>query len=169
MRRVRASGHVDQPDVPGRTTVRDVWPRYRAAMEKDGASTRTIEDYSDKFERHLKPWHDRPLASITRDEVHREHASIAERAGPFAANGAMRIVRAFWNFAKDNLELSGLPERNPFRSTRRDSLYVKERARRNGMSTAELPAWMAQLRKLPTLRQALHLWCVISGINSRWR
>ena len=167
MRRIRASGHIDQPDRPERTTMGDIWPRYRAAMPKSGAKPRTIEEYGDKFERHLSRWHDKPLASITRDEVHREHAGITERSGPFAANGAMRIARAMWNFAKDNLELPGLPERNPFRSTRRDSLYVKERARRNGMSTVELPAWAVQLRELPTLRQALHSWCLLSGMRRR--
>jgi integrase len=167
MRRVRATGSVDQPGDPAKTTMGDIWPRYRAVMQKAGASERTIEDYADKIERHLKAWHDRPLASITRDEVHRRHAEISEAAGPFAANGAMRVARAMWNFASDNLELPGLPPKNPFRSTRRDSLYVKERARRNGMSTVELPAWAAQLHQLPTLRQALHLWCVLSGMRRR--
>lgn len=167
MRRVRATGSVDQPGDPAKTTMGDIWPRYRAAMEKSGASVRTIEDYADKIDRHLKAWHGRPLASITRDEVHRRHAEITDSAGPFAANGAMRVARAMWNFASDNLELAGLPPKNPFRSTRRDSLYMRERARNNGMSTAELPAWAVQLRKLPTLRQALHLWCVISGMRRR--
>jgi integrase len=134
-------------------------------MEKDGASARTIADYADKLRLHLAPWLDRPLASITRDEVHRRHDEISEASGPYAANGAMRVGRLLWNFASDNLELPGLPPKNPFRSTRRDGLYTKEKARRNGMSTVELPAWAAQLRKLPTLRACMHLWTLISGMR----
>ena len=35
------------------------------------------------------------------------------------------------------------------------------------MSTVELPAWAVQLRELPTLRQALHSWCLLSGMRRR--
>lgn len=167
MRRVRATGHADRPDAPERTTMGDIWPRYRAAMEKSASSARTIEDYEDKIRRHLPTWVDRPLREITRDEAHRRHTEISDSAGPFAANGAMRVARALWNFAKDDLELPGLPERNPFRSTRRDSLYAKERARRNGMSSSDLQKWLGQLRTLPALRQALHLWFLLSGMRRR--
>ena len=165
MRRVRATGSIDQPGDPAKTMLRDVWPRYEASLRKNGASAGTIRDYGDKIRLHLAPLVDRPLASITRDEVHRRHDAIADASGSYAANGACRVGRALWNYAKDNLELAGLPERNPFRSTRRDALYVKEVARRNGMSTVQLPAWAAQLRKLPTLRACMHLWCLISGMR----
>jgi integrase len=165
MRRVRATGSTAQPGDPAKTTLRDVWPRYEAVMRKDGASPRTIADYADKIRLHLADWLDRPIASITRDEVHRRHELISEASGPFAANGSCRVGRALWNFASDNLELPAMPSKNPFRSTRRDRLYAKEKARRNGMATAELPAWMKQLRELPPLRASMHLFTLMSGMR----
>jgi hypothetical protein len=47
-------------------TFKAAWESYRAAITKEGKSLRTIADYQDKFNRHLKGWHDRPLDSIKR-------------------------------------------------------------------------------------------------------
>src|SRR6185437_11637281 len=111
---------------PAQLTFGEAWEQYKAAITKEGKSPRTIADYQDKFERHLSAWHKDPLATIARDEVTREHAAITERArkarkgkyasGMYAANGSMRLARAIWNFAKNELEAQGLPALNPFRS-----------------------------------------------------
>ena len=139
------------PPLP--STFKAAWEGYRAAITKEGKSLRTIADYQDKFGRHLKAWHDRPLASIKREDVVQEHAAITERArqlGPAKNIPAANMPptapcvsrRAVWNHAKDELETPGLPERNPFRSGK---LFHKEKARNTGMGVAELPAWWAQL------------------------
>jgi integrase len=165
MRRVKAVGRVDTPDRPENTSLRDVWVRYQAAMRKADCGERTIADYGDKLRLHMSDWMDRPLGQISRDEAHRRHADVSEKRGPYAANGSMRVARALFNFGADNLELPGLPARNPFRSTRRDSLYAKEVARNDGLATAALPGWAAQLRELPTLRAAMHLFTLMSGMR----
>ena len=155
-------------------TFQAAWESYRAAITKEGKSLRTIADYQDKFSRHLKAWHDRPLGSIKREDVVQEHAAITERArqlragqkyssGKYAANGTMRFARAVWNHAKDELETSGLPERNPFRSGK---LFHKESARETGMGAADLPAWWAQLQALSNpIRRELHLFMLLSGLR----
>ena len=155
-------------------TFEAAWESYRAAITKEGKSLRTIADYQDKFNRHLKAWHDRPLGSIKREDVVQEHAAITERArqlragqkyssGKYAANGTMRFARAVWNHAKDELETPGLPERNPFRSGK---LFHKERARETGMGAADLPAWWAQLQALSNpIRRELHLFMLLSGLR----
>jgi hypothetical protein len=131
---------------PPALTFQQAWQHYKAAITKEGKSPRTIADYQDKFDRHLKEWHERLLATITREEVTREHGAITERArssrfgnkyasGKYAANGCMRFARAVWNFAKNELETPGLPDRNPFRSSK---LYHKERARETGMGAGHL-------------------------------
>ena len=61
-------------------TFKAAWESYKAAITKEGKSLRTIADYQDKFDRHLKAWHDRPLGSIKREDVVQEHAAITERA-----------------------------------------------------------------------------------------
>lgn len=165
-------------------TFKAAWDAYKAAITKDGKSVRTIADYQDKFARHLKDWHDRPLADLKRDDVIKEHAAITDRArkarsgqkyssGKYAANGTMRFARAVWNYAKDELETPGLPERNPFRSGK---LFHKEKARSTGMGVSELPAWWGQLQALPNpIRRELHLFTLLSGlrrtdvVTARWK
>lgn len=167
-------GFATVPDTTPALTFKAAWDAYKAALEKQGRSIRTIADYQDKFDRHLKDWHDKPLSSIKREEVVQEHAAITERArtaragqkyasGKYAANGALRFARAVWNYVKDELETPGLPERNPFRSGK---LFHKEKARSTGMSVAELPAWWAQLQALANpIRRELHLFMLLTGLR----
>ena len=162
------------PEVAPALSFKAAWEAYKAAITKEGKSIRTIADYQDKFDRHLKAWHDRPLASIKREDVIEEHATITERArraragqkyssGKYAANGTMRFARAVWNYAKDELETPGLPERNPFRSGK---LFHKEKARNTGMGVAELPAWWAELQALANpIRRELHLFMLLTGLR----
>ena len=159
---------------PRELTFAEAWESYRAALIKQGRSPRTVADYADKFGRHLEPWHGRSLASIKREEVIKEHAMITARAkklragqkyasGKFAANGSMRFARAVWNYAKDELETTGLSERNPFRSGK---LFHKEKARNTGMGVGELPAWWAQLQALANpIRRELHLFMLLTGLR----
>src|SRR5262249_5898107 len=159
---------------PTELTFEDAWQHYKAAITKEGKSPRTIADYQDKFDRHLRPWHRKPLAAITREEVTREHAAITERAkmartgskyasGKYAANGCMRFARAVWNYAKNELETPGLPERNPFRAGK---LFHKERARETGMGAEDLSAWWRDLQKLENpIRREMHLFMLLSGLR----
>ena len=143
---------VTEVKTPTELAFGQAWEHYKAAITKEGKSPRTIADYQDKFDKHLTVFKDKALAAITREEVTRQHAAITERArkarkgkyasGKYAANGSMRLARAVWNFAKNELETPGLPELNPFRSGK---LYHRERARESGMGAKDLPAWWAQL------------------------
>jgi integrase len=155
-------------------TLRAAWELYKATLVKEDKSPRTIADYQDKFDRHLTPWHDRALGSIAREEVTKEHAAITERArksragqkyvsGRYAANGALRLARAVWNFAKNELEAPGLPDRNPFRSGK---LYHREKARETGMGAGDLAAWWQEVQGLSNpIRRELHLFTLLSGLR----
>ncbi|MPZ37106.1 MAG: tyrosine-type recombinase/integrase [Rhizobiales bacterium] len=75
----------------------------------------------------------------------------------------MRFGRAVWNFAKNELETDGLPERNPFRAGK---LYHKERARETGMGAQQLPYWWSQLQAMPNpIRREMHLFTLLSGLR----
>ena len=158
---------------PTRLTFGEAFEQYKTAITKEGKSPRTIADYTDKFDRHLAAWHKTALALITREEVTKQHAVITERArkarkgkyasGMYAANGSMRLARAVWNFAKNELETVGLPELNPFRSGK---LYHRERARESGMGAKDLAVWWAQLQQLPNpIRREMHLFMLLSGLR----
>lgn len=167
-------GFAVTPEAASSLAFKAAWEAYKAAITKEGKSIRTIADYQDKFDRHLKDWHDKPLATIKREDVVEAHAAITERArkarvgqkyasGKYAANGTMRFARAVWNYAKDELETPGLPERNPFRSGK---LFHKEKARNTGMGAAQLPTWWAQLQALANpIRRELHLFMLLTGLR----
>lgn len=164
---------VTEVKTPTELTFGQAWEHYKVAITKEAKSPRTIADYRDKFDKHLSVWKDKALTTITREEVTSQHAAITERArkarkgkyasGKYAANGSMRLARAVWNFAKEELETPGLPELNPFRSGK---LYHKERARESGMGAKDLPAWWAQLHQLGNpIRREMHLFMLLSGLR----
>ena len=172
----RVRGEYVRPVVataPAPLTFGEAFEGYKAAITKEGKSPRTIADYQDKFDKHLAVWKDKPLAAITREEVTKQHAAITERAkkarkgkyasGKYAANGTIRLARAIWNFAKNELETPGLPERNPCRSGK---LFHRERARDSGMGAKDLAVWWAQLQQLPNpIRREMHLFMLLSGLR----
>jgi integrase len=162
MRSVRKSGDANLPSDPSAVTLGDAWRRFKQSRIKIGLSARTIEEYESKFDKHLAPWHSRSLGSISRAEAIERHEQITKTAGPFAGNGALRVARAIWNFCDQDLEMEGLQKRCPFRAR---GLYHEEQVRAGGMASPGLPAWAAELRKLPTLRQALHCWTLLTGMR----
>jgi|SRR5712671_493563 len=72
-------------------TVAQAWTRYEAYLKKENRSSRTIDDYRQKFEKHLAEWHETPLRKITRAEVLTWHGIVTESSGGYAANGAARL------------------------------------------------------------------------------
>ena len=147
---------------------------YKAAITKEGKSIRTIADYQDKFDRHLKAWHDRPLASIKREDVVQEHAAVTERArqaragqkyssGKYAANGTMR-------FAPGRLELRqgriGVARASRAQPVPIGKAVPQGEGRNTGMGVADLPAWWAELQALPNpIRRELHLFMLLTGLR----
>jgi hypothetical protein len=122
-------------------TFKAAWESYRAAITKEGKSLRTIADYQDKFNRHLKAWHDRPLGSIKREDVVQEHAAITERArqlragqkyssGKYAANAPCGLRGRFGTTPRMNWRRRAYP--SAIRSGPESSSIRNER---------EKPAW----------------------------
>jgi site-specific recombinase XerD len=144
------------------TTLADAWAGYEALLIKNERSPRTIADYRDKYERHLKRFHNHPLRAITRAEVMKLHGEITKKHGPYAANGTMRVAHAIYNFAVKELEAE-IPSLNPFRGR---NLLNKETPRKSGMGTESLRGWWSQVKALdnPIMRE-LHLITLLSGLR----
>src|SRR5262249_37380573 len=79
---------------------------------RKGLKPNTVRDYRYCFEPYPGDWHDKPLASITREMVAKRHALIGQIGfptrrelyrdplpSPAKANLAMRYLRAVFNFA----------------------------------------------------------------------
>src|SRR5258708_36965246 len=49
-------------------TASQAWARYEVYLKRENRSGRTVDDYRQKFEKHLALWHGTPLRQITRAE-----------------------------------------------------------------------------------------------------
>jgi len=144
----------------GELTLRAAWERYKEAhLIRKNRGARTIKGYQDHMEQHLADWLDRSLARLGRNPqlVTERHDKITREAGPYAANGCMRTLRAVYNHAaKSHLDLS----RNPIVAIDWD----EEQRRDTGMGLADLPGWFLQLRAIDNpVRREFHLLSLLSG------
>jgi integrase len=144
-------------------TMSQAWARYESYLKRENRSSRTIEDYRQKFEKHLAQWHQTPLRKISRAEVLTWHSKITANAGAYAANGAARLGHALFAYARDELEAPEIPGRNPFRGR---GLHNEEQPRESGMGTRDIRLWFDQLTQLqsPILRE-FHWLSLLSGLR----
>ncbi len=99
----------------------------------------------------LEPWLDKPLREITRGMVEARHRAIAaevnarnpKRSGASSANGAMRTLRALWNFAADKYDFG--PAKNPVRLKKQ---WFPEPRRETYVHDEELPKFYAAVQAL---------------------
>ena len=134
-------------------------------LKRENRSSRTIDDYRQKFEKHLALWHATPLRKITRAEVLTWHGKVTKDAGAYAANGAARLGHALFAYARDELEAPDMPGRNPFRGR---GLHNEEEPRESGMGTRDIRPWLDELVKLqsPILRE-FHWLSLLSGLQAQ--
>ncbi|HVC52073.1 MAG TPA: integrase arm-type DNA-binding domain-containing protein, partial [Stellaceae bacterium] len=124
---------------------------------------RSVEEYRRGVTRHLEPWLDRPLREITPDMVEDKHAAIGKSAGPAAANGTMRALRAMWNFALDR---DGTLAANPVRRLKRAWFDTPPRTRM--VRTDELPRFYTAVDALPNHAAADYLKLLLfTGLRRR--
>jgi integrase len=104
---------------------------------------------------------DKPLKESAEDAdvVAKRHDRITEEAGPYAANGAMRTLRAIYNHARKKNK-KALPADNPV-----DAVDWNEEKRRNtAMGLKDLPGWFAELAAMENpIRREFHLFTLLSG------
>jgi integrase len=114
------------------------------------ANNRSLRDssrhqYRRSIEGHLPTWMDRPLRDLTLDDALALLADLGERAGPAAANKALRTVRAIWAHATDHDET--MP-RNPI-SRIKKSMWHPVEPRSRIVPIDDLPAFHAAVCELP--------------------
>ena len=144
----------------GEVTLRQAWERYKEAhLIRKNRGARTIKGYQDHMEQHLVDWLDRPLSRLGRNPslLTERHDNVTKTAGPYAANGCMRTLRAVYNHAaKSHLDLP----RNPVLAID----WNEETRRDTGMGQDDLPAWFVQLRAIENpIRREFHLLLLLSG------
>lgn len=142
-------------------TLQQAWERYKKAMIKKGRSARTIAGYEDHVVRVFKSWVNKPIKSLAEhpDMVSKKHDAITDKSGPYAANGAMRTLRAIYNHAWLKNK-KALPRDNPVDAVD----WNRERRRNTGMGVSDLPGWFKELAELENpVRREFHLLTLLSA------
>jgi integrase len=144
----------------GGTTLREAWARYKARLEAKDRSPRTIEWYRENIEDGpLKEWLDTQLVFITPEKVAALHTHVTRKNGASRANGAMRTLRAVYNYAKRKVDRA-LPQLDVTMLVE----WNAEKRRKTGMGLGRLPAWGRQLAALENpVRREFHLMSLLSG------
>jgi integrase len=146
---------------PRQITLRTAWNRYRDShMIRKGRSEATIEGYRDHVERVLADWLDTPLAELASNPrlVADRHDELTRRSGPYAANGAMRTLRAIYNHARKTAR--ELPADNPAYGVD----WNREIRRDTAMGAKDLPRWFTEAGRLRhPIRREFHLFMLLSG------
>jgi hypothetical protein len=129
-------------------------------LEAKGRQESTIEWYRENLEDGpLKDWLDRQLVSISPEKAAALHTRVTKEHGPYRANGAMRTLRAVYNYAKHKVDRS-LPQTDVTMLVE----WNAEKRRSTGMGLGRLVAWGRQLAALENpVRREFHLFCLLSG------
>jgi integrase len=142
-------------------TLRDALSAHRDALVRRKCSTLTIRDHDTAARLHLGLLLDRRLDAITPDDVFRLHMKVTDRAGPYAANRTIRVLRAAWNTARRRLpKVVPMPEVGAVE-------FNKERRRREPVPWAELPEWRARVRQLSWVMRDYMLFVLLTGLRRR--
>lgn len=151
------------PDAPptADVTLGQAWARYRVShLERKNRSAGTIAGYADHVERMLKDWLDKPLRELGENPglVSQRHDELTKSAGPYAANGCMRTLRAIYNHARRGVR--GLPPENPVMAVD----WNEEKRRDVAMGAVDISGWMNEAGRLRNpIRREFHLFTVLCG------
>jgi len=122
-------------------------------------SPRTYQSYQQSLKTYLKDWMNKPLMEISRKMVREKHLKIGNECGHYAANRAMRAIRAFWNRAMKEYEyLPICPTINVD--------WFPEYRRQEPIPIEELPNWYQKVQALKNpIRRDHHLFVLFSGLR----
>lgn len=131
---------------------------FNAFLKARKLKLNTIYDYQNTINASFKKWLDKPLKELTREMVSNRYRTIqreiAERhkdttgiRGQSYANGAMRILRSIYNFAKAHFEDAHLPE-NPVNGLSDTKTWFKNRRRQSLITIHQLPIWFKAVTEL---------------------
>ena len=130
-------------------TLKEVLDSYLEARTLK-ETTRKSYQYVVSF--YLKDWLDRPLVSITKDQVEKKHKGITEEHGPTPANYAFKILRALFTYAEakyENSKGNPLIAVNPVKRLSQVRAWNRVGTRRNQFIRSEdLPAWWKEVQSL---------------------
>ncbi len=127
-------------------TLGEVYTDYKAASNLRAG---TLANYKLAIDRDLKDWKDSPLQKITGLMVQKRHKALSKESDT-VANKTMRVLRALFNYARDEYEDSNgrslFPD-NPTRKLKRQ--WNTEKRKRGHISQHQLKDWFDAVIDLP--------------------
>lgn len=123
---------------------------------------KTLYDYKRVLDIAFNHWKDKPLTSITKEMVAKQHKKLGHENGEAYANLSMRVLRALFNFASGQYEDSqgrSLITDNPVKRLSQTRAWYRVERRQTFIKSHELADWHAEVQKLTneTLRDYLLL------------
>jgi integrase len=131
-------------------TLNQTMDNYISSRNKN-LKQKTIDDYRILFDGFLSEWGNKELTSITRDMVETKHTKIGKKS-IYRANGAMRLLRALFNYAIGAYENSkGEPiiVHNPVQRISHNKAWYREKTRSNIIQPNDLKDWFEAINNLP--------------------
>lgn len=126
-------------------TLAEVFKDYQAATQLRPSS---LAAYKLAVERDLKDWNDNSISTITGLMVQKRHKTLS-KSSVTGANRSMRVLRALFNFARDQYEdgegRSMFPD-NPTRKLKRQ--WNSERRRKGHIGQHQLKDWFEAVLSL---------------------
>lgn len=127
-------------------TLSEVFSDYKKASKlREG----TLANYALAVDRDLKDWKDSPLQNINGLMVQKRHKTLS-KVSETTANKAMRVLRALFNFARDQYENSegrSLFPDNPTRKLKRQ--WNKEKRKKGYIPHHQFKDWFNAVIDLP--------------------
>ena len=144
-------------------TLGEAFERFKTAhLQRRGRSPRTVEQYEYTLGQLLACWAGTPLRDLADDpaRVAQKHDELTRAHGPYAANHAMRCLRAVYRHArKANPKL---PADHPAVAVD----YNAEERKDNAMSRDELRMWWAKWAEIKNpVRRELHVLSLLSAMR----
>lgn len=122
----------------------------------------TLTNYKQILTRAFPNWLNKPLISITKDKIAKQHQQLGGTHGEAYANLAMRVLRALFNFAAgqyEDAEGKSLVPENPVRRLSQTRAWYRVERRQTLIKSHELEPWYQALEGIQnkTLRDYLIL------------
>ncbi len=125
----------------------------------------TLRGYRRAVNLWLKPWENKPLGKITRQDVMGKHEALTEQAGPAAANLTMRVLRALFSYAKAVYGVKYGIDENPVEILKDAKTWNKSTVRTGHIRPELLAAWWQATEELkPVMRDYLQL-VLLTGLR----
>lgn len=130
-------------------TLQEILDQHVESLKLRGCDE-SADTYPKSLNKHVKDWLDKPVESITRDDVIERHRKIGTTVGKRSANKVLRVLRALYNqYRIDHPDFN-----NPVEILSLKKLWFPEQPRDTRIKPHELKRWIQSLQD--TVKNPVH-------------